>query len=74
MNPLPGKTCANPKGIRSAYTGKPPMIDSSPSRNQLVFEDVSILRIDHFVRVITAIKLVKLSTSLIKYIRLEVVD
>ncbi|KAG8645860.1 hypothetical protein MANES_10G102200v8 [Manihot esculenta] len=55
------KACANPKGIRWAYTGKPPMIDSSPSRNQLVppdwwFEDVSILRIDHFVRVITAIK------------------
>jgi len=37
------------------------MKDTSPSRNQLVppdwwFEDVSILRIDHFVRVITAIK------------------
>ncbi|RVW73535.1 Root phototropism protein 3 [Vitis vinifera] len=36
-------------------------IDSSPSRGQQVppdwwFEDVSILRIDHFVRVITAIK------------------
>ncbi|OWM87731.1 hypothetical protein CDL15_Pgr016427 [Punica granatum] len=65
------KACANPKGIRWAYTGKPPKVsspkwndnmkDSSPSRNQQVppdwwFEDVSILRIDHFVRVITAIK------------------
>ncbi|KDP40950.1 hypothetical protein JCGZ_24949 [Jatropha curcas] len=64
------KACANPKGIRWTYTGKPPKVsspkwndmkDSSPSRNQSVppdwwFEDVSILRIDHFVRVITAIK------------------
>jgi hypothetical protein len=64
------KACANPKGIRWSYTGRPPkgsspkwneMKDSSPSRNQHVppdwwFEDVSILRIDHFVRVITAIK------------------
>ncbi|KAK4357809.1 hypothetical protein RND71_023419 [Anisodus tanguticus] len=64
------KACANPKGIKWQYTGKPPNIsspkwnemkDSSPSRNQQVppdwwFEDVSILRIDHFVRVITAIK------------------
>ncbi|KAL4302901.1 hypothetical protein GQ457_10G019710 [Hibiscus cannabinus] len=64
------KACANPKGIKWPYTGKPSNVsspkwndlkDSSPSRNQLVppdwwFEDVSILRIDHFVRVITAIK------------------
>ncbi|KAJ4848937.1 26S proteasome regulatory subunit 6B [Turnera subulata] len=64
------KACANPKGIRWAYTGKPPKVsspkwndmkDSSPSRSQSVppdwwFEDVSILRIDHFVRVVTAIK------------------
>ncbi|KAF2320510.1 hypothetical protein GH714_027855 [Hevea brasiliensis] len=64
------KACANPKGIKWAYTGNPPKVsskkwndmkDSSPSRNQLVppdwwFEDVSILMIDHFVRVITAIK------------------
>lgn len=64
------KACANPKGIRWAYTGKPPKVsspkwsevkDSSPSRNHPVppdwwFEDVSILRIDHFVRVMTAIK------------------
>ncbi|XP_017617201.1 root phototropism protein 3-like [Gossypium arboreum] len=64
------KACANPKGIKWAYTGKPSNVpspkwndlkDSSPSRNQHVppdwwFEDVSILRIDHFVRVITAIK------------------
>ncbi|KZV22749.1 root phototropism protein 3 [Dorcoceras hygrometricum] len=64
------KACANPKGIRWQYTGKPPRVsspkwnemkDSSPSRNQQVppdwwYEDVSILRIDHFVRVITAIK------------------
>ncbi|KAK2662907.1 hypothetical protein Ddye_001481 [Dipteronia dyeriana] len=64
------KACANPKGIRWAYTGKPlkvsspkwnDMKDSSPNRNHQVppdwwFEDVSILRIDHFVRVITAIK------------------
>ncbi|WVZ25027.1 hypothetical protein V8G54_003571 [Vigna mungo] len=65
------KACANPKGIRWSYTGRRAsqvsspkwndMKDSSPSRNQQVppdwwFEDVSILRIDHFVRVITAIK------------------
>lgn len=65
------KACANPRGIRWAYTGRPSKTnspkwgseskESSPSRNQQVppdwwFEDVSILRIDHFVRVITAIK------------------
>ncbi|PIN17685.1 hypothetical protein CDL12_09648 [Handroanthus impetiginosus] len=65
------KACANPKGIRWQYTGKTPrsvsspkwndMKESRPSRNSQVppdwwFEDVSILRIDHFVRVITAIK------------------
>lgn len=65
------KACANPKGIRWNYTGKPMKAsgsspkwnDSSPSRagqGQVPpdwwFEDVSILRIDHFVRVITAIK------------------
>ncbi|XP_022762402.1 root phototropism protein 3-like [Durio zibethinus] len=64
------KACANPKGIKWAYTGKPSKVsspkwndlkDSSPSRSQPVptdwwFEDVSVLRIDHFVRVITAIK------------------
>ncbi|KAJ8619065.1 hypothetical protein MRB53_015251 [Persea americana] len=64
------KACANPRGIRWAYTGKPKKVSSpkwsetnetSPSRNQPVppdwwFEDVSILRIDHFVRVVTAIK------------------
>ncbi|XP_061365434.1 root phototropism protein 3-like isoform X2 [Gastrolobium bilobum] len=65
------KACANPKGIRWSYTGRTSKIlspkwnndmkDSSPSRNQQVppdwwFEDASILRMDHFVRVITAIK------------------
>ncbi|XP_068638975.1 root phototropism protein 3-like isoform X1 [Aristolochia californica] len=64
------KACANPRGIRWTYTGKPAgisspkwneMKDSSPGRNQQVppdwwFEDVSLLRIDHFVRVVTAIK------------------
>ncbi|KAL5705893.1 26S proteasome regulatory subunit 6B [Ranunculus cassubicifolius] len=65
------KACTNPRSIRWAYTGKPPnsvsspkwndLKESSPSRNQQVppdwwFEDASILRIDHFVRVITAIK------------------
>ncbi|XP_043713683.1 root phototropism protein 3-like [Telopea speciosissima] len=59
------KACANPRGIRWAYTGRPTnwneMKESSPSRNHQVppdwwFEDVSILRIDHFVRVVTAIK------------------
>ncbi|GFY89436.1 phototropic-responsive NPH3 family protein [Actinidia rufa] len=65
------KACANPKGIRWAYSGKPPKVSSprcnemkdsgSPSRNQQVppdwwFEDVSILRIDHFARVVSAIK------------------
>ncbi|CAL0309492.1 unnamed protein product [Lupinus luteus] len=66
------KACANPKGVKWSYTGRTANVsspkwnnnvkDSSPSRiNQQVpndwwFEDVSILRIDHFVRVITAIK------------------
>ncbi|RWR84108.1 root phototropism protein 3 [Cinnamomum micranthum f. kanehirae] len=64
------KACANPRGIKWAYTGKPTNVSSpkwsenketSPSRNQPVppdwwFEDVTILRIDHFVRVVTAIK------------------
>ncbi|KMT00896.1 hypothetical protein BVRB_9g221680 [Beta vulgaris subsp. vulgaris] len=64
------KACANPKGIRWNYTGRPTKVsspkwndlkDSSPSRAVQVppdwwYEDVSILRIDHFVRVITAIK------------------
>ncbi|KAE9591832.1 hypothetical protein Lal_00038926 [Lupinus albus] len=66
------KACANPKGVKWSYTGRTAKIsspkwnnnvkDSSPSRsNQQVpndwwFEDVSILRIDHFVRVVTAIK------------------
>ncbi|XP_062077043.1 root phototropism protein 3 [Humulus lupulus] len=65
------KACANPKGIRWAYTGKHQSVsspkwnerkDSSPSRSQQQvppdwwFEDASILRIDHYVRVITAIK------------------
>ncbi|XAR72395.1 hypothetical protein NMG60_11019020 [Bertholletia excelsa] len=64
------KACANPKGVRWSYSGKPPRVcsprwnemkESSPSRNLHAptdwwFEDVSILRIDHFVRVITAIK------------------
>ncbi|XVE66588.1 hypothetical protein DITRI_Ditri08aG0090600 [Diplodiscus trichospermus] len=64
------KACANPKGIKWAYTGKPTNVsspkwndlnDSSPSRSHPVppdwwFEDVSVLRIDHFVRVVTAIK------------------
>ncbi|CAN0909989.1 Root phototropism protein 3, partial [Linum grandiflorum] len=70
------KACANPKGIRWAYTGKPIKVSSpnkwssnattntadgsSPSRTIVPpdwwFEDVSILRIDHFVRVVTAIK------------------
>ncbi|KAK6136252.1 hypothetical protein DH2020_030015 [Rehmannia glutinosa] len=63
--------CANPKGIRWQYTGKPHRSVSSPKWNEMKdsspvetrpvppdwwFEDVSILRIDHFVRVITAIK------------------
>ncbi|CAH9125685.1 unnamed protein product, partial [Cuscuta epithymum] len=64
------KASANPKGIRWQYTGKLPvasspkwneMKESSPNRSNPVppdwwFEDVSILRIDHFVRVVTAIK------------------
>ncbi|XP_041011606.1 root phototropism protein 3-like [Juglans microcarpa x Juglans regia] len=73
------KACANPKGIRWAYTGRAPkdsspkwndMKDSSPSRNQPVppdwwFEDVSLLRIDHYVRVITAIKVKGMKFELI---------
>ncbi|XP_071726254.1 root phototropism protein 3-like [Rutidosis leptorrhynchoides] len=68
------KACANPKGIRWQYTGKPmKKVSSPPSWNEMNkdsssspsrspvppdwwYEDVSILRIDHFVRVITAIK------------------
>jgi hypothetical protein len=83
------KACANPRGVRWAYTGGGggrPMPttragagggtasprwnlgggggdskESSPSRQAVPppdwwFEDVSMLRIDHFVRVVTAIK------------------
>lgn len=65
------KACANPRGIGWAYTGRPTKTSSpkwnsdsrtsSPGGNQPVppdwwFEDVSILRIDHFVRVVNAIK------------------
>lgn len=66
------KACANPKGVKWRYTRRkhPRSVsspkwnetkDSSPRRNTQVppdwwFEDVTILRIDHFVRVITAIK------------------
>ncbi|KAG8071132.1 hypothetical protein GUJ93_ZPchr0006g45572 [Zizania palustris] len=80
------KACANPRGVRWAYTGasagaggRPPRSgasgtasprwnvsggnskESSPSRQAVPpadwwFEDVSVLRIDHFVRVVTAIK------------------
>ncbi|KAF0932095.1 hypothetical protein E2562_008632 [Oryza meyeriana var. granulata] len=85
------KACANPRGVRWAYTGsggggRGPTIrggggaggtasprwnvggagggdskESSPSRQAVPpadwwFEDVSVLRIDHFVRVVTAIK------------------
>lgn len=78
------KACANPRGVRWAYTGassgRPPRSgagtasprwnhvggggdskESSPSRQPVPpadwwFEDVSVLRIDHFVRVVTAIK------------------
>jgi hypothetical protein len=83
------KACANPRGVRWAYTGgggaagggRPLRVgagsgtasprwnfggggdskESSPSRQGVPpadwwFEDVSVLRIDHFVRVVTAIK------------------
>ncbi|KAJ1279651.1 hypothetical protein BS78_04G170500 [Paspalum vaginatum] len=74
------KACANPRGVRWAYTGGragtgtgaasprwnlggggADSKDSSPSRQAVPppdwwFEDVSVLRIDHFVRVVTAIK------------------
>ncbi|CAM0945576.1 unnamed protein product [Alopecurus aequalis] len=76
------KACANPRGVRWAYTGassgRPPRSgggtasprwnvgggdskESSPSRQAVPpadwwFEDVSVLRIEHFVRVVTAIK------------------
>ncbi|XP_010272951.1 PREDICTED: root phototropism protein 3-like [Nelumbo nucifera] len=74
------KACANPRGIRWAYTGKPPtkvsspkwneMKESSPSTNQQIpidwwFEDVSLLRIDHFVRVVTAIMVKGMRSELI---------
>lgn len=62
------KACANPRGIRWAYGGRPSRATSpkwgsgsgdprdSPVPADWWFEDVSILRIDHFVRVVTAIK------------------
>lgn len=62
------KACANPRGIRWAYGGRPSRNSSpkwaagggdqrdSPVPADWWFEDVSILRIDHFVRVVTAIK------------------
>lgn len=63
------KACANPRSIRWAYTDRTTSPrwnnsgskETSPSRSQPVpldwwFEDVSLLRIDHFVRVVTAIK------------------
>ncbi|XP_010939735.1 root phototropism protein 3 [Elaeis guineensis] len=74
------KACANPRGIRWAYTGRPTRTsspkwnsdskESSPGKNQSVppdwwFEDVSILRIDHFVRVVTAIKVKGMRLDLI---------
>ncbi|KAI3789072.1 hypothetical protein L2E82_01859 [Cichorium intybus] len=53
------KASTDPKEVRWHYTGKS-NYDSSPSRSQVLSdwwcEDVSLLRIDHFVRVITAIK------------------
>ncbi|KAG7011542.1 Root phototropism protein 3 [Cucurbita argyrosperma subsp. argyrosperma] len=64
------KACANPKGVRWSYTGMPQDIQN-PKWNEMKelipsgshtapvdwwFQDASILRIDHFVRVITAIK------------------
>ncbi|KAG1366581.1 root phototropism protein 3 [Cocos nucifera] len=74
------KACANPRGIRWVYTGRPTKTsspkwnsdskESSPGKNQPVppdwwFEDVSILRIDHFVRVVTAIKVKGMRSELI---------
>lgn len=66
------KACASPKGFKCAHTGMSPKTGSprwssskskagSSSESQQVppdwwFEDVSTLRIDHFVRVATAIK------------------
>ncbi|KAI3509549.1 hypothetical protein L1887_24914 [Cichorium endivia] len=60
---------SNPKGIQWKYPGKPMMVsspswneakDSNPSRSLIPpywwYEDVSILRIDHGIRVTTAIK------------------
>ncbi|THG01656.1 hypothetical protein TEA_011733 [Camellia sinensis var. sinensis] len=75
------KACANPKGIKWAYTGKPLKVssprwneskDSTPGEHQPVpsdwwFEDVSILRIDHFIRVLTAIR-VSDSQTLTQYL------
>ncbi|XP_047938164.1 root phototropism protein 3-like [Salvia hispanica] len=66
------KACANPKGIRWQYTGKP-RSSSSPKWNDSSapvppdwwFEDVSILRIDHFVRVVTAIRVKGMVAELI---------
>lgn len=72
------KACANPRSIRWAYTGRANSPrwnnsgskESSPSRNQLVppdwwFEDVSLLRIDHFVRVVTTIEVKGMQPDLI---------
>ncbi|KAK9060309.1 hypothetical protein SSX86_021013 [Deinandra increscens subsp. villosa] len=49
------KACTDPKGFRWQYTGD--QNDSNPNMSPDWWcEDVSVLRIDHFVRVISAIK------------------
>ncbi|CAI9287029.1 unnamed protein product [Lactuca saligna] len=62
------KTSSDPKYVRWQYTGKQNN-DSSPNRDQVLSdwwcEDVSVLRIDHFVRVITAIKVKGMKDELV---------
>ncbi|KAL7601100.1 root phototropism protein 3 [Lactuca sativa] len=62
------KTSSDPKYVRWQYTGKHNN-DSSPSTDQVLSdwwcEDVSVLRIDHFVRVITAIKVKGMKCELV---------
>lgn len=66
------KACASAKGTKLSYTGLSPKTDGSPKWNRKSnegssskrrqvppdwwFQDVSTLRIDHFVRVVTAIE------------------
>ncbi|KAL8223875.1 hypothetical protein R6Q57_019350 [Mikania cordata] len=58
------KACADPTGFKWQYPGEPN--DSGPNMSpDWWYEDVSVLRIDHFVRVVTAIKVKGMKHQLI---------